>query len=311
MLSFTRRGAHAFSSWCAGEDFSQTPAVQVASALNRVRESLLRQGSCMGDVFFVHLYLQDMRDFQSVNTAYCSCFGINPPSRACVQVDLSTLLPPAAMQEGDAPYPAVMLDCFAQIGSGASLLATQMGAACGILPSVRREVLHVRSLSEWAPVCIGPYSQANVSGGLIFVAGQIGLVPATMKMAVDARRSVRDTAILQLQFSLAHVAACLAALRSDISCTLAYTVYICAEAAGCAGCTEALQRMCEEAFPSSASPCSIFAVVPFLPKNAMVEVEVVACEGALKSRMGTQRGECQAFVHVSLLMSFRPVRKSH
>ena len=24
-----------------------------------------------------------------------------------------------------------------------------------------RQVLHVRSVSEWAPVCIGPYAQAN------------------------------------------------------------------------------------------------------------------------------------------------------
>lgn len=36
----------------------------------------------------------------------------------------------------------------------------------------RREVLHVRSLSEWAPLCIGPYSQANViNESWLYIAG--------------------------------------------------------------------------------------------------------------------------------------------
>jgi hypothetical protein len=34
------------------------------------------------------------------------------------------------------------------------------------------QVLHVRSVSSWAPVCIGPYAQANVvHDSVIFVAG--------------------------------------------------------------------------------------------------------------------------------------------
>jgi uncharacterized protein (TIGR00290 family) len=46
-----------------------------------------------------------------------------------------------------------------------------------------RSVLHVRSVSRWAPVCIGPYSQANVLRGcLVLLAGQIGLDPPTMEL---------------------------------------------------------------------------------------------------------------------------------
>merc|ERR1711937_35433 len=46
-----------------------------------------------------------------------------------------------------------------------------------------REVLHVQSISRWAPVCVGPYSQVNtLRSGLQFLAGQIGLVPETMKL---------------------------------------------------------------------------------------------------------------------------------
>ena len=41
----------------------------------------------------------------------------------------------------------------------------------------------MQSLSHWAPVCVGPYSQVNtLRGGLHFCAGQIGLVPATMRL---------------------------------------------------------------------------------------------------------------------------------
>ncbi len=43
-----------------------------------------------------------------------------------------------------------------------------------------RETLHVQSISFWAAANIGPYAQANAIGNLVFVAGQIGLVPHTM-----------------------------------------------------------------------------------------------------------------------------------
>lgn len=35
-------------------------------------------------------------------------------------------------------------------------------------------MLHVQSISEWAPSCIGPYSQACRHRGLILFAGQVG-----------------------------------------------------------------------------------------------------------------------------------------
>lgn len=50
-------------------------------------------------------------------------------------------------------------------------------------PLLNLQVLHVRSISSWAPVCIGPYCQANTlgpGGGIALIAGQIGLQPASM-----------------------------------------------------------------------------------------------------------------------------------
>ena len=43
-------------------------------------------------------------------------------------------------------------------------------------------MLHVQSVSAWAPACIGPYAQAAVGGGMLYMAGQIGLHPASMQL---------------------------------------------------------------------------------------------------------------------------------
>jgi hypothetical protein len=49
------------------------------------------------------------------------------------------------------------------------------------------KVLHVRSISDWAPLCIGPYAQANVlANSLIYVAGQIPLNPSSMEVYVPS-----------------------------------------------------------------------------------------------------------------------------
>ena len=52
-----------------------------------------------------------------------------------------------------------------------------------------RRVLHVRSLSQWAPVCIGPYSQGVATRGVIRLAGQIGLVPHVMQLVCNLART--------------------------------------------------------------------------------------------------------------------------
>ena len=46
--------------------------------------------------------------------------------------------------------------------------------------SAPRKVLHVQSISLWAPSCIGPYSQASAVNGLVHCAGQIPLEAGTM-----------------------------------------------------------------------------------------------------------------------------------
>ena len=79
----------------------------------------------------MHLYLADMADFAAANAGYAAVLPpVNPPARACIQLPLPDGVP--AMVE--------------------VLVASRPAA----LPS---GILHVQSISQWAPACIGPYSQ--------------------------------------------------------------------------------------------------------------------------------------------------------
>ncbi|CAN0336399.1 unnamed protein product, partial [Phaeothamnion confervicola] len=66
-------------------------------------------------------------------------------------------------------------------------------------------------MSDWAPLCIGPYCQANLlaSASLIFAAGQIALRPDTMSL-------VAGSVSAELPLCFRNAANVLAALRSSV-----------------------------------------------------------------------------------------------
>ena len=125
---------------------------QAMAEINKRLSSLSPSLDVRSQAVFVHLYLSNMSHFAAANSAYsCHFPSLNPPSRACLQTPLPSGCP-------------IIIDI---------LLASNR-------PEEKRKVLHVQSISSWAPSCIGPYSQANVYRGLIYMAGQIPLNPATM-----------------------------------------------------------------------------------------------------------------------------------
>ena len=144
------------------------------------------------DVVFVHLYLSSIGHFTKINAHYQKFFGIVlPPSRSCVAVGENVI--PGGRR--------VMLDCVIQRGSG-TYMRVQPDANLDSLQSIipksnanfikqqhmnphhkLRSTLHVQTISHWAPICVGPYSQANtLRSSLILLAGQIGLIPGTMTL---------------------------------------------------------------------------------------------------------------------------------
>jgi enamine deaminase RidA (YjgF/YER057c/UK114 family) len=137
---------------------------EMKDVVEQLEAILMSHDMVLADVCFVHLYVQDMAAFGQLNAEYVRYLGQNlPPSRSCVEVKALANVPAR-----------VLLDCFALRGSGEQKMLPMR---------VRRDVLHVKSISAWAPCCIGPYSQANVlHRGLILLAGQIALHPQTMDL---------------------------------------------------------------------------------------------------------------------------------
>eukprot|EP01130_Rhizamoeba_saxonica_P016009 TRINITY_DN7315_c0_g1_i2.p1 TRINITY_DN7315_c0_g1~~TRINITY_DN7315_c0_g1_i2.p1 ORF type:complete len:477 (+),score=111.62 TRINITY_DN7315_c0_g1_i2:617-2047(+) len=142
--------------------------------LESLQDGLEKINRNMDDIFFCNIYMRNMNEFQDVNKVYKSYFGESPPARACFQVKQDT---------------SVKLEFY--------------------ITNIPRKTLHVQSISEWAPACIGPYSQANqinifkeVDGyeevvKLVVLAGQIAIDPPTMEL--DSSIPCQD------QLDLAHL----------------------------------------------------------------------------------------------------------
>ncbi|KAI9704112.1 MAG: hypothetical protein M1836_006973 [Candelina mexicana] len=141
------------------------------------------------DIVLVTILLRFMTDFAGVNQVYGSLFTKpNPPAR--VTVGCGESLP-----DGIDIMLAMVVDCEAS--------------------KIPRKGLHVQSRSYWAPANIGPYSQAisvpTGQGGdsrpscSVYVAGQIPLVPASMKLVSDETLTKLESFRLQTVLSLQHL----------------------------------------------------------------------------------------------------------
>lgn len=114
-----------------------------------------------------------------------------------------------------------------------------------------------------APEAIGPYSQAVVTSGWVYTAGQIALHPQTMQL-------VGDDIAAQTEQVLTNLSAVLQAAGSDLQLVVKTTVYL-ADMGDFAGMNGVYERHFGEHRPAR----STFAVRT-LPKNALVEIDCVA-----------------------------------
>ncbi len=140
-----------------------TASEQMLAINSMVMDILLAHNISDADsIVFTTILLRTMADFVSVNDAYGRLFTLpNPPAR--VTVACGNTLPPGVQ---------VMVSFVIS------------------LDIASREGLHVQSRSYWAPANIGPYSQAvsmplqqdRMDIRLVYVAGQIPLVPASMEI---------------------------------------------------------------------------------------------------------------------------------
>ncbi|HBG2666259.1 TPA: RidA family protein [Clostridioides difficile] len=124
---------------------------------------------------------------------------------------------------------------------------------------MKHEVIHTNDASA----ALGPYSQAIKAGNLLFVSGQVPLVPETMEV-------VEGDVQAQTAQSLKNLKAILAESGADFSNVVKTTVFI-------KDMNEfgAINEVYAEYFGEN-KPARACVEVARLPKDVKVEIEVIA-----------------------------------
>ena len=125
-----------------------------------------------------------------------------------------------------------------------------------------KQVIHTDS----APAAIGPYSQAIQIGDLLFVSGQVPIDPSTGAI-------VEGDVKAQAQQSLNNLKAILNAAGTNMGAVVKTTVFL-ADMNDFAAMNEVYAQFFQEPFPARSA-----VQVARLPKDALVEIEAVACKG--------------------------------
>lgn len=113
-----------------------------------------------------------------------------------------------------------------------------------------------------APAAIGPYSQAIVHGDLLFTSGQIPINPATGNIEAEGIAA-------QTEHVMKNLGAVLSAAGTSFEKAIKTTCFL-ADMADFAAFNEVYARYFTE------KPARSCVAVKTLPKNVLVEVEVIA-----------------------------------
>ncbi|GAC95882.1 endoribonuclease [Pseudozyma hubeiensis SY62] len=134
-----------------------TPEDQVKNAFHKIHALLSTSNPAldMQHITHINLFLRSQTLFAQINSIYRIMFGVSPPTRACVALP--------------------------QLPAGCDLVINAVAFDdTNSVPPFDRRALHVQGRSFWAPANIGPYSQSLVQAEKVWIAGQIGLVPADL-----------------------------------------------------------------------------------------------------------------------------------
>ncbi|MBO6557514.1 MAG: RidA family protein [Pseudomonadales bacterium] len=120
--------------------------------------------------------------------------------------------------------------------------------------------------TDQAPAAIGTYSQAVIHGDVLYVSGQIPLVPASMEL-VEGDISAQ---IAQVFDNLAGV---ISAAGAELDDAIKFTVYL-TDLGNFPLVNEAMAERLKEPYPARAA-----IEVSALPKGAQVEVDAIVALG--------------------------------
>ncbi|XP_075485034.1 diphthine--ammonia ligase isoform X1 [Primulina tabacum] len=245
--------------WLASETSSDLQE-DMEAVLTKI-ELLLSKFTCSWEnVLYIHLYIADMNEFARANEAYVkfirqeNCrFGV--PSRSTIELPLS------------------------QVGLGKACIEVLVSN------DHTKNVLHVQSISCWAPSCIGPYSQATLHRDVLYMAGQLGLDPPTMLIgdegpASELKQALENTEAVANCF---NCSVALSALFLIIYCSksLNSSDRIAIENQKNVSLTQMKLRSDSQSssMPLVGDPIVLYVLVPDLPKRALVEVKPMLYTG--------------------------------
>ncbi|CAN0097898.1 unnamed protein product [Bubo scandiacus] len=223
-------------------------------AFSSLQANMTSEGLKLKDIILVHLYMKSMKDFNVINSVYVTEFDLCPPARVCVE----TLLPDGVL---------FCIDCLAHIATDDVLCDEKL-------------VMHVQSISHWAPASIGPYSQSIKVGDVLYCAGQIALVPCTMQLVsggiwteatVSLRHVERILQAMSQKTALHHVITASCYVTDSKHIPIARSIW------------QKKLRECKkvedsELYHDVTAVCGLLAVVVIshLPRDAAIEWHVVA-----------------------------------
>lgn len=115
--------------------------------------------------------------------------------------------------------------------------------------------------SDKAPAALGPYSAGIKTGNLVFLSGQLGLVPETGELA--------EGVVAQAEQALKNVEALLTAAGASFDNVVKTTVFL-ADIADFNAVNEVYGSRFTEPYPARSA-----VQVGALPKGALVEIECV------------------------------------
>lgn len=116
-----------------------------------------------------------------------------------------------------------------------------------------------------APAAIGPYCHAKEVGSILFTSGQLGLDPATGALPDGVEHQARQ--------SLQNLGAVLEAAGYGYADVVKTTIFL-----SDIGDFAAVNQVYATFFPTD-PPARSCVAVKTLPKNALVEIEVIAARG--------------------------------
>ncbi|KAB1670234.1 hypothetical protein ES319_1Z187700v1 [Gossypium barbadense] len=195
-------------------------------------------------VLYIHLYISDMDQFTQANETYVrflpqdKCpFGV--PSRSTIELPLI------------------------QAGLGRAYVEVL------VANDQSKRVLHVQSISCWAPSCIGPYSQATLHKEILHMAGQLGLDPPTMTLC-DGGSTAELESALQNSEAIAKCFNC--SISTSASLHERPKIH---DNLDTFAKQLKLSHLDKGTKPEVLDPIFLYILVPDLPKRALVEIKPI------------------------------------